>query len=66
MKKLALKLEDLRVESFDTDDAEGLRGTVRAMSDTNHVQVCNPTETGECTNCFASCYQDSCMTDWCC
>lgn len=54
------------MESFDTDDAEGLRGTVRAMSDTNHVQICNPTETGECTNCFASCYQDSCMTDWCC
>ena len=52
MKKLSLKMEDLRVTSFSTDAAEGERGTVHgaqiSMFCTRHECV-EPTQQGYAT-----------------
>lgn len=62
MKKLSLDLDALAVESFETDGAEPMRGTVRAHGDSRDCSYwspmytfCNLTckidcgESGECT-----------------
>lgn len=56
MKIKKLSLESLEVESFQTDDAKGLRGTVVAHDDSdsgntgaNSNCLCDPTDWGMCT-----------------
>jgi len=41
MKKLALNLDTLRVESFATQDADARRGTVRGHDDTRETENCS-------------------------
>ncbi|HEX6040995.1 hypothetical protein [Longimicrobium sp.] len=42
MKKLALKIEDLRVDTFETADTAGSRGTVMANGETVNGETCAP------------------------
>lgn len=51
MKKLALKLDDLRVDTFATEMPLNLKGTVQGHYGTNHTA-----ETG----CLGSCPPDTC------
>lgn len=70
MKKLKLDLDDLRVETFETERGKASRGTVMGADvgepvtivepeSTNiyciTVQPCIPTNTDECYSCQASC-----------
>ncbi|HEX5725116.1 MAG TPA: hypothetical protein VFX98_06600 [Longimicrobiaceae bacterium] len=51
MKKLALKLDDLRVETFTTAGPPAARGTVAGHYGTTHTQIgasCEPTCQGSC------------------
>jgi hypothetical protein len=41
MKKLALEMEALRVESFTTQDVDARRGTVRGHDDTMETEHCS-------------------------
>lgn len=57
MKKLVLDVEELCVESFDTANAEPPRGTLRAMSETDHLRLCTATD---CT-CPGTCDGTGCQ-----
>ena len=61
MRKLRLSLEELDVESFDTDDARAARGTVQANEE--YTWSCD-TELDPCrTPGYASCDYTRCF--WC-
>lgn len=78
MKKMKLKLTDLQVESFITNENENARkGTVQGFTEETRTKAreCYPAPTeNNCTQndgstCLANCHsQDSCTTldqDWC-
>jgi hypothetical protein len=56
MKKLALRLDDLRVDAFTTDEPPATRGTVAGHYGTTH--------TNQGASCEPTC-QDSCGGDTC-
>lgn len=58
MKKLALRMDDLRVETFTTAEQPGGRGTVAGHYGTTHTQQ------GQGASCDPTC-QDSCGGDTC-
>jgi hypothetical protein len=53
MKKLTLNVEELRVQSFVTDDADELKGTVQGQDRSNFVSRC--CQTDEFQSCPARC-----------
>ena len=57
MKKLMLKLDDLRVETFTTGDRAAGRGTVRGHYGTTHTQA---GDTCDYESCMGSCGGDTC------
>jgi hypothetical protein len=61
MKKLTLRLDDLRIDSFTTTPAERARGTVFGEQCTCHTECTCP----GCPTCDASCngtcYENSCV-----
>ena len=66
MRSKKLSLESLNVESFETADAEGARGTVMAHDDSNSPNtganshcLCDPTDWGMCTLYEAGCTEPS-------
>lgn len=62
MKKLVLKLDDLRVDTFTTAGAPAGRGTVAAHYGTTHTQAgetCDVT-CGDQDTCFVSCRVTEC------
>jgi hypothetical protein len=61
MRKLRLNLEELHVESFDTDDAAAARGTV--VGNEEFSWSCPTDDTGCRTPGYASCQQTRCY--WC-
>jgi hypothetical protein len=42
MQKLTLDLDEIRVESFETEEAGDVRGTVHAHDDTQETEWCTP------------------------
>ena len=74
MKKLALNLDELAVESFETSRNLLLRGTVRGASESTEVQIictcdsddgtcddsCNPGGCGSGNSCNGTCAGDTC------
>ncbi|HEX6909694.1 MAG TPA: hypothetical protein VF142_04855 [Longimicrobium sp.] len=60
MKKLRLDLDELKVESFDTDGARGPRGTVHAHAP--YTYMCDSTP---CVTDW-SCEGNDTMCDWMC
>ena len=52
MKKLALDVDTLRVESFATQDASSVRGTVRGHDDTVETENCTFVRTCLITTCL--------------
>jgi hypothetical protein len=61
VRKLRLNLEELEVETFETDDARGARGTVLANEE--YSWSCPTDETGCRTPGYASCEFTRCQ--WC-
>ena len=65
MKKLSLSVDDLRIESFATDDARPPTGTVHGQALTNYgAQTCNGYPVNTCVGygtCF-TCYYTHCGT----
>jgi len=72
MKIKKLSLESLEVESFQTADAEGVRGTVVAHDDdsnsgntgANSHCLCDPTDWGMCTLYESECSGGTGGTGW--
>jgi hypothetical protein len=63
MKKLALNIEDLAVESFETSEDLAGRGTVRGLESTGFEIICTcDSDNGTCDE---SC-QGGCGTDYTC
>jgi hypothetical protein len=66
MRKLQLKLDDLRVDAFTTAGAPAGRGTVAGYYGTTHTQAgetCDATCDGTCRGqdtCFVSCQMSQC------
>lgn len=72
MKKLALKLEELRVESYDTSSSEpDTRGTVHGHNSLNGTchQTCLTCQVScnglSCFSCFGSCALSECYGNSC-
>jgi len=57
MKKLALELDDLQVESFATLDAEEVRGTIGGQNEPVYTETCDGAYT--CSSCVDTC-QNTC------
>lgn len=67
MKKRKLRLDELAIESFDTDAQALVRGTVRAFNTCNHqtCESCAISCGGTCNTCPASCY-GTCVENYTC
>jgi hypothetical protein len=61
MSKLKLDLNELRIESFETKDAEEARGTVQAHA--SAIMTC-PSTCASCVTCYATCFA-SCPANTC-
>jgi hypothetical protein len=68
MKKLSLKLEELSVESFRTEQTEERRGTVPAhcgLATDMFMDTCDESCEGTCWSCKQTCGQWTCNREVC-
>lgn len=55
MKKLALELDELQVESFSTQEADEARGTVAGRNEPPYTESCGGTCVNTCVSCVNTC-----------
>ena len=55
MKKLALELDDLRIESFATLEVEEVRGTVAGQNEPAYTESCDGSCVNTCVSCVNTC-----------
>lgn len=63
MPKLKLEIDALRVESFGTDQADAVRGTVAGHNEPPYTESCGGTCDATCVSCVNTCLntcQDTC------